>query len=472
MDLLPFQQRFLAAVANPAYDTVVLSGPRSLGKTFIAGKVLERCLTPDDPLHQSGKEYILGAASLEQCRLTYSFIRTALEPTNSYRWIDSTTRLGATHRKSNTKLRAISSNPKTSLGLVNVPICCLDEPGALETTGGQSLSDSLFTAQGKVGSKLKLILIGTLAPMATRPGHWWYDLVMGGTQGSTHVQLYQGNLETWDSWQTIRKANPLVAVDPDFRAKLLAERDAARKDSRLKSRFCSYRLNLPSRDESEMLLTTADWELALARPVPERKGKPVASCDLGAGRAWSSSTAVWRNGRTESFALCSGIPSVKQLEKRDHVPAGTYQKLIDVGSLIVAEGLRVPPVSMLVQEMKRRWGRPRSLTCDRFRISELRDAAGDLCEIIPRVTRWSEASEDIRALRRGCQDGPLSVSPCSRLLLTASLAAAQVLNDDAGSFRMVKRGSNNTGRDDCGRLLASFCGCAGPTPTASQDGLP
>ena len=64
MDLLPFQQRFLAAVANPQYDTVVLSGPRSLGKTFIAGKVLERCLTPDDPLHQSGKEYILGAASV------------------------------------------------------------------------------------------------------------------------------------------------------------------------------------------------------------------------------------------------------------------------------------------------------------------------------------------------------------------------------------------------------------------------
>ena len=285
MKLLPFQREFLAAVANPKYDTVVLSGPRSLGKTFIAGKVLERCMTPGDPLHQSGKEYVLAAASLEQARLTYAFIREALEETNQYRWIDSATRLGATHKPSNTKLRAISSNARTSLGLVGIPIVALDEPGALEITGGQSLSDSLFTAQGKVGSKLKLILIGTLAPMATRPGHWWYDLVHAGTQGSAHVQLYQGNADTWDSWATIRKCNPLVAVDAGFRAKLLAERDAARKDSRLKARFLSYRLNLPSADESAMLLTVADWQIALAREVPERKGKPVASCDLGGGRA-------------------------------------------------------------------------------------------------------------------------------------------------------------------------------------------
>ena len=154
--LLPFQREFLKAVENPKYDTVAISGPRTLGKTFIAAKVLIRCMTPGDSLHQPGKEYILGAASLEQARLTYSFIREALEPTGEYRWVDSTTRLGATHKASNTKLRAISSNAKTSFGLVNVPIVVIDEPGALEIVGGQMLSDSLFTAQGKVGSRLKL----------------------------------------------------------------------------------------------------------------------------------------------------------------------------------------------------------------------------------------------------------------------------------------------------------------------------
>ena len=94
-----FQRDFLKAVDNPAYDTVAMSGPRSLGKTFIAAHVLARCLTPGDPLHQPGKEYILGAASLDQARLTYAFIRAELEPRGGYRWIDSATRLGANPRQ-------------------------------------------------------------------------------------------------------------------------------------------------------------------------------------------------------------------------------------------------------------------------------------------------------------------------------------------------------------------------------------
>ena len=68
--LLPFQREFIKAVENPKYDTVAISGPRTLGKTFIAAQVLIRCMTPGDSLHQPGKEYILGAATLEQARLT------------------------------------------------------------------------------------------------------------------------------------------------------------------------------------------------------------------------------------------------------------------------------------------------------------------------------------------------------------------------------------------------------------------
>ena len=154
VNLLPFQNRFVRAVENPKYDTVALSGPRGLGKTFLAGHILARAMTPGDPLHQPGREYILGAASLEQARMTYQYVRAALEHTGEYRWIDSTTRLGATHVASNTKLRAISSNGKTAFGLVNVPMVVIDEPGALEIVGGQMLADAVFTAQGKVGSAL------------------------------------------------------------------------------------------------------------------------------------------------------------------------------------------------------------------------------------------------------------------------------------------------------------------------------
>ena len=56
----------------------------------------------------------------EQARLTYNFIRAALEPTGAYRWIDTATRLGATHKASNTKLQGHKrATLKSSFGLVN-----------------------------------------------------------------------------------------------------------------------------------------------------------------------------------------------------------------------------------------------------------------------------------------------------------------------------------------------------------------
>ena len=71
---------------------------------------------------------------------------------------------------------------------------------------------------------------------------WWHDLISDGSGGSTYVQARRGNLEHWDQWRVIRYCNPLVEVSAEFRRTLLEEREAARRDPRLKARFCSYRL--------------------------------------------------------------------------------------------------------------------------------------------------------------------------------------------------------------------------------------
>ena len=73
--------------------------------------------------------------------------------------------------------------------------------------------------------------------------------------------------------------------------------------------------------------------------------------------------------------------------------------------------------------------------------------------IVPRIARWSEASEDIRATRKAAKDGPLACAESSRPLLAASLAAAMVKNDEQGSVRLIKKGTNNTGRDDVAAAL-------------------
>ena len=467
MKLLPFQREFIRAVENPKYDTVAISGPRTLGKTFIAAQVLIRCLTPGDSLHEPGKEYILGAATLEQARLTYSFIREALEPTGQYRWLDSSTRLGATHEASNTKLRAISSNAKSSFGLVNVPIVVLDEPGALEIVGGQMLSDSLFTAQGKVGSRLKLILAGTLGPMATGAGHWWWDLIADGTKGRTYVKLFQGELESWDKWSTIRKANPLIGLDAHTRKVILDERDAARLDSRLKARFQTYRLNRPSGDDSQVLLTVADWETVIGRTAPERQGRPIVGLDLGGGRAWSAAVALYPNGRCECRAVAPGLPSLADQEVRDRVPVGTYSSLFDVGQLEIAENLRVQPPAAMWDLIRATWGLPQKIVLDRFRLPEFQDAVGNKVRLEPRVTRMSEAAADIRALRSLALDGPLSVDEDSQALLATSISRATVKSDESGSFRLVKRGTNNVARDDCAAALLLAAGALARRPEAT-----
>ena len=464
LDLRAFQRRFLAGATAPGIDTAALSLPRGNGKSSLAAHLLTRVLTPTDILFVAGGESVLCAASIEQARIVFRFARADLEPTGEYRFLDSATRIGITHIPTNTKLRVIGSNGKTAMGLVNCPWAICDEPGAWEVNGGQLLNDAIETAKGKPGSPLRAVYIGTLAPSQ---GGWWHSLIDGGTHGSAYVQSLKGDPGKWDRWPEIRRCNPLSNIDATFRRKLLEERDAARADSRLKARFLSYRLNAPTADEAEMLLTVDDWQRVCSRPAAVPGGRPIVGVDLGGGRAWSAAAAVWRSGRVEAIAVAPGIPDLGEQERRDRVPGGTYSKLAASGSLMLADGLRVPKATMLIDAIRQRWGVPEVIVCDRFRLDDLRDTNPG-CRILPRVSRWSESSTDIRSLRRMAKDGPLSCEKASKRLLTASLAAALVANDDAGNARLIKRGSNNTARDDVAAALVLAAGALDRAPSGRR----
>jgi len=454
IDLLPFQRQFLKAALGPDIRTAALSLPRGNGKSALAGHLLTRILTPSDPLFRPGTESVLVAASIEQARVVFRFARADLEDDPAYRFLDSHTRIGICHTPTNTRLRVIASNGRTAMGLVNCPWAVCDEPGAWQVIGGGLVWDAIETAQGKPESPLRALLIGTLAPATAG---WWHDMVRDGSRGATHVTSIVGSAARWDDRNELKRCNPLMWRFPESRKVLLEERDAAREDSRLKARFLSYRLNLPSADESELLLTPDDWETALRRVVAEPSGAPVVGLDMGSNRAWSAAVALWHNGRVEAVALAPGIPTLEEQEKRDRVPAGTYRRLVDTGRLKVATGLRVPPVTALVEAVERMWGWPSITVCDRFRLDDLRDAAPGW-PIRPRVTRWSEAAADIRALRKICLDGPLSVERESLRLLTHSLKVALVRHDDQGNTRLVKRGTHSEARDDVAAALLLAAG--------------
>ena len=424
IDLRPFQKWFLKGALAPGIRRAALSLSRGNGKSTLAAFLLKRCLTPGDPLFRPGAEYLLLSGSLDLPRLVFNPLVAELDE-REYRTQTSTTRLGVYH------------------------------------------NDALDTALGKPDSDMKVIYIGTLAPAT---GGWWHDLVDAGSAGSVYVQALRGNPEKWNSWREIMRVNPLASVSPELRAKLREERAQAQGDTRLKARFLSYRLNVPTADTATMLLEAEDWERCMARPVAPRQGQPIVALDLGGGRAWSAAVALWETGRIEALALTPGITELPAQEKRDRVPAGTYRKLYDRGVLAVDEGRRVQSVEELWRMVVAAWGEPVLTICDRFRLNELVDALGPYVPIEPRVTRWSEASYDIRALRKGVKDGPLTVAPDALGLLTVSLAASKIENDTGGNMRLIKRDrGSNTGRDDVAAALTLAAGAFERYPAAPAD---
>ena len=464
--LRAFQARFVRAATAPGIDTAALSMPRGNGKSWLAGYLVARILSPTDRLFRPGTESVLCAASIEQARVVFRFARAMLGE-DGYRYLDSATRCAITHPDTRTRLRVIGSNGKTAMGLVGCPWAICDEPGAWEVRGGALMHDAIETAKGKPGSPLRALYLGTLAPALSG---WWHDLVDDGTRGETVVHVLKGrgprdehDSDWWAKWPEIRRCNPLTAIDARFRRRLLSERDSARRDSRLKARFLSYRLNVPSADESSVLLTVDDWARVTARAVPDRAGRPIVGIDLGGGRAWSAATALWRNGRVEAIAVAPGVPGLDAQEKRDRVPPGTYRRLAESGALRVAEGLRVQPPSQLWRAVTGAWGRVEVVVCDRFRLAELADVVKGV-PVVPRVSRWSEAAADIRALRKQALDGNLAVADGSRSLVAASLAVATVKADDQGSTRLVKRGTNNQARDDVAAALVLAAGALSRAP--------
>ena len=461
--LRPFQRRFLKGALAPGVDVAALSIPRGNGKSCLAAHILERALTPGDDLFLSGSEVILLAGSLEQARLCFRFVRSALEEDADYRFLDSSTKIGITHKPTNTRLRVISSNGKTAMGLVGISLVICDEPGSWETNGGELMHDALTTSLGKPGSPMKVIYIGTLAPSAAG---WWPDLVAGGSKDGVYIQALQGRLDRWESWAEVKRCNPLTAVAPEFVKRLKIERAEAQQDSRLKSRFLSYRLNLPSQDEAAVLLSVDDYQLMADRQVPEPDGAAIVGIDLGHSRAFSAATAVWASGRIDALAVMPGIPSMQDQEKRDHVNAGLYQRLVDDGRLLVADSLRVVPPKTLWDAIVARWGYPALVVCDRFRLNDLRDVLGQSVPIEPRVTQWSSSSEDIRALRKHVKDGPFSLVPGASMLLVTSLSKSRVQSDSSGNVRMIKEGHNNTGRDDVAAALVLAAGAFARYPAS------
>ena len=129
MELLNFQKRFIEAALKPDISIAGLCLSRGNGKSTLAGWLAARILDPTDSMFRSGSESVLVAASIEQSRIVFRVTRGLLGE-SEYRYLDSSTRIGITHKETNTTLRIIGSNGKTAMGLLDCPWAICDEPGS------------------------------------------------------------------------------------------------------------------------------------------------------------------------------------------------------------------------------------------------------------------------------------------------------------------------------------------------------
>ena len=193
--LLGFQTSFVKAICRKEHPVSIaaLSTPRGNGKSWLAGVLISRALTPNDPLHENDVENVLVAASRAQAGIVLDFTRNLLADEEGYRWrID-----GVEHLGSRARVKVISSDSRRAMGLgANVRLVVCDEPGSWAPQSGRRLWEAVTGAIGK--RRMTVVAIGTLAPSAlTGPASFWPSFVASGSGEGRHISLLQADPEKW-----------------------------------------------------------------------------------------------------------------------------------------------------------------------------------------------------------------------------------------------------------------------------------
>ena len=409
-------------------------------------------LDPQSRRHRKGTSNFLVSASIKQAAAgPFRLLRELVEESGreeEFRISQSTQQARILHLESGTDVAVWPVTGKRSMGLVRVGIVACDEPASWPLEAGQLMQKVITGALLKPRGIERMCITGTLAPAAQ--DHWWPTLVRSGTsiKARRSVQLIQGDAETWDKWPTICRSNPLLWKTAKGRAGLLAERDEARGDDSKKADFLSYRLNVPSVTSESMLLTVEGWKKVLSRFPRPRAGRPVIGIDLGHSKSWTGAVAIWpQTMRVEAWGVSPDIP-VRRMERLDQMPRGSYQRLVDEGSLIVDHGHEVPRLSVVWDLL--RGLNPVAVYGDRFKAPDLRDVVRGQCPVESIMMRWSESTRAIRNLRSLALDGKLNVAVGSRRLLSLSLAQARTETEN-GLVRLLKGGGRR--KDDIAAAL-------------------
>ena len=148
----------------------------------------------------------------------------------------------------------------------------------------------------------------------------------------------------------------------------------------------------------------------------------------------------------------ASTPNLAERGLRDGV-GGAYQLMAERGELVLG-GEYVADVSVLLDEVRSRWGKPVAIVADRYREAELRQALESAyfptgAALVFRGQGYRDGGEDVRGFRAAVLDGRVAAKPSH--LMRVAMASARVITDASANQKMAKMtegGRRLRARDD------------------------
>ena len=449
--LLPWERRFINGAFNKKVSTAALTLGRGNGKTTLSASIASA--TVDGPIVKSRAETVIVASSFGQAKITFEHVLGFLRPVldrdgtgkhGRFRVQDTTNQASIQDRKTGARVRCIGSDPKRAHGLAP-SLLLLDEPGQWEASKSEKMISALKTSLGKIPGS-RLIALGT---KPADSGHWFCRMLDGGAD---YVQVHaarQGDPKFQK--RTWMRANPSLSIMPALLEVIEKEAKEAKRDPLSLASFESLRLNLGTSDTAQsVLLRPEDW--SRAEGEGETRGRYSLGLDLGQNAAMSGASAFFiESGYLDGFCVFPELPSLQKRGLADGV-GRLYVDLAREGDLMIA-GKRVSDIRALLGECLSRWGKPESVSCDRWRRAELEQELEAVrfpqVPLICRGQGFKDGAEDVRVFRRALLDG--QVTPKRSLLFRSAMSEARTITDVAGNSKLAKRcegGRRGNARDD------------------------
>ena len=452
--MMPFQRAAMDAIESDEHEIVILSAPRSNGKSYTSARICARLLSADedDALYVKGSESVLVSASRAQARIVTGYLRKML-PEKGYSYADSPTGAGViTHLKTRTRLLTFSAVPKGLQGLSGCRVIVCDEVSSWR----QALEcwTSIETGLGK--GLTTVFAISTIAP--STPGNFWHELCLGPPQEGVKRFVIQGERDTWSDPDTIRKCNPVAMLNPRLENRLRIALGKAHKSERKKREFLNFHLNLPSQlpPNREPMIPDGDWERVMRRKPADPEGECIVGLDMGSGcPSWAAAAAYWpASGRIETRAWTGGIPTLDVQASMDSADITAYEKLQDAGELVVCEAHSEPPVSVVFDWIRSVGGK--RVISDSYREAEVKRACKGVAKFIERGRGNPHAPADLSAVRAVIGDRMVSVGDGGMVMRHCLSDTVVTRNENTNLPVVAKRHSR--AKTDC---VAALLLCVG-----------